>query len=212
MFLAVSEFVRTKHVEAGFPVDRLRVAPQFAWPTTPRQGPGEYFLYLGRLAQNKGTATLMDAWTERSGRLLVVGDGPEMSHLRSVAPPSVEFRGLVPADIVPELLRGARALLVPSLVYDAAPRVIAEAYAAGVPVLASRIGGLPEVVRDGESGMLITPGAPDEWAAAVERLSDDGESVRLGAGALRLWAERHRPDQSLSRLEDAYTTVLGSTG
>jgi glycosyltransferase involved in cell wall biosynthesis len=135
-----------------------------------------------------------------------------MAHLRSVAPPSVEFRGLVPADAVPELLRGARALLVPSLVYDAAPRAISEAYAVGVPVLASRIGGLPEVVRNGESGMLITPGAPDEWAAAVERLSDDGESLHLGAGALRCWSERHRPEQSLSRLDDAYITALERAG
>lgn len=209
LFLAVSDFVRVKHLEAGFAEDRLRVAPQFAWPTTPREGPGEYFLYLGRLAENKGAATLVDAWSERLGRLVIVGDGPQMAHLQSIAPPSVEFRGLVPSETVPELLRGARALLVPSLVYDAAPRAVAEAYAAGVPVLASRIGGLPEIVRDHESGMLLTPGAPEEWTAAIERLSDDRESVRLGSGALRLWSERHRPEHSLERLEGAYRAVLG---
>lgn len=208
VFLAVSDFVRTKHIEAGFAADRLRVARQFAWPTTRRQGPGKYFLYLGRLAQNKGAATLMQAWSERLGRLLVVGDGPQMAHLRSVAPSGVEFRGLVPGEAVPGLLRGARALLVPSLVYDAAPRAVAEAYAAGVPVLASRIGGLPEVVREDESGMLIEPGAPREWAAAVGRLADDGVAIRLGAGAHRLWSERHRPEQSLARLESAYRAAL----
>jgi glycosyltransferase involved in cell wall biosynthesis len=211
LFLAVSDFVRVKHVEAGFAEDRLRVAPQFAWPTTPREGPGEYFLYLGRLAENKGAATLVEAWSERLGRLLIVGDGPQMAHLRSIAPPSVEFRGLVPGEAVPQLLRGARALLVPSRVYDAAPRAVAEAYAAGVPVLASRIGGLPEVVRDDETGILITPGAPDEWAVAIERLSGDRESMRLGAGALRLWSERHRPEHSLERLEGAYGAVLGDS-
>jgi glycosyltransferase involved in cell wall biosynthesis len=208
-FLAVSDFVIDKHIKAGFSADRLQLARQFAWPTTPRKGPGDYFLYLGRLAQNKGAATLMEAWKGRPERLLVVGDGPQMDHLRSIAPAPVEFRGLVPADKVPDLLRGARALLVPSLVYDAAPRAVAEAYAAGVPVLASRIGGLPEVVRDGESGMLLSPSDPDEWAAAVERLSVDSESVRLGAGALRLWSEFHRPEHSLGRLEGVYKTVLG---
>lgn len=208
-FLAVSDFVREKHVRAGIAAERIEVAPQFAWPTTPREGPGEYFLYLGRLMENKGAATLVNAWSERLGRLLVVGDGPQMDYLRSVAPPSVELRGLVPAGAVPALLRGARALLVPSLVYDAAPRAIAEAYAAGVPVLASRIGGLPEVVRDGETGMLIAPGAPDEWTAAIERLADDDEATRLGAGALRLWSERHRPEQSLDRLESAYSAAMG---
>jgi glycosyltransferase involved in cell wall biosynthesis len=207
-FLAVSDFVRRKHIEAGFDADRLTVIPQFAWPTTRREGPGEYFLYLGRLAQNKGAATLMEAWSKRLGRLLVVGDGPQMAELRSVAPPAVEFRGLVPGEAVPGLLRGARALLLPSLVYDAAPRGVAEAYAAGVPVLASRIGGLPEVVREGESGMLLPPGATDEWAAAVARLTDDDEATRLGAGALRLWSERHRPQQRLASLEGAYRVAL----
>lgn len=211
MFLAVSDFVRTKHVEAGFAADRLRVSPQFAWPATPREGPGEYFLYLGRLVENKGLSTLIEMWSVQLGHLLVVGDGPQMDYLRSVAPPSVEFRGLVPGEAVPELLRGARALLVPSLVYDAAPRAVAEAYAAGVPVLASRIGGIPEVVGDGESGILITPGASGEWAAALTRLLDDDEAIRLGAGALRLWSEQHRPESSLSRLESAYHAVLERT-
>ncbi len=206
-FLAVSDFVRDKHIEAGIDASRVTVARQFAWPTIPRKGPGDYFLYLGRLAENKGAATLIEGWSEHLGRLLIVGDGPQMEHLRSIAPRAVEFCGLVRAETVPGLLRGARALLVPSLVYDAAPRAVAEAYAAGVPVLASRIGGLPEVVRDGESGMLLTPGAPDDWATAIERLLDDGESMRLGTGASHLWSTRHRPEHALNRLQDAYDTV-----
>lgn len=211
-FLAVSDFVRKKHVEAGISAERIGVAPQFAWPTEQRDGPGDYFLYVGRLTQEKGANSLIEAWQPGLGRLVVVGDGPEMTHLRSVASPDIEFRGLVPGDSVPGLLRGAKALLVPSLTNDPAPRSVTEAYAAGVPVLASRSGGLPEVVEDGESGILVAPGAPNEWAAAVERLTDDEESVRLGAGALRCWSEKHRPEQSLSRLEDAYKAVLEDTG
>jgi glycosyltransferase involved in cell wall biosynthesis len=207
-FLAVSEFVQRKHVEAGVSQERVAVAPQFAWPTERREGPGDYFLYLGRLTQEKGANALVDAWAPGLGRLVVVGDGPEMAHLRAAAAPNVEFRGLVPGSAVPALLRGARALLVPSLWDDAAPRSVTEAYAAGVPVLASRVGGLPESVRDGESGLLMTPGAPDQWTAAVERLADDGESVRLGDGALRMWSTRHRPEHSLGRLESAYAAAL----
>lgn len=207
-FLAVSEIVQEKHVQAGTAPERIQVTPQFAWPTRPREGPGDYFLYVGRLTREKGANALIEAWTPGLGPLLVVGDGPEMAHLRATAPSNVEFRGLVAADAVPALLRGARALLVPSLWDDAAPRSVTEAYAAGVPVLASRIGGLPEIVRDGESGLLVTPGASDQWAAAVERLADDSESVRLGTGAHRLWSARHRPEHSLGRLEGAYAAVL----
>jgi glycosyltransferase involved in cell wall biosynthesis len=211
-FLAVSDFVRNKHVEAGIAADRLVVTPQFAWPTERREGPGDYFLYLGRLTREKGANALIEAWESRLGKLVVVGDGPELSHLRAVASPAVDFRGLAPADAVPALLRGAKALLVPSLTNDPAPRSVAEAYAAGVPVLASRRGGLPEAVQDGESGMLIAPGATEEWIAAVERLADERESVRLGEGALRRWSERHRPEHSLRRLEDVYTAVVGRAG
>jgi len=207
-FLAVSDFVQRKHIEAGISQERVVVAPQFAWPTERREGPGDYFLYLGRLTQEKGANALIDAWAPGLGRLVVVGDGPEMAHLRAAAAPNVEFRGLVPASAVPALLRGARALLVPSLWDDAAPRSVTEANAAGVPVLASRIGGLPESVRDGESGLLMTPGAADQWTAAVERLADDSESVRLGDGALRMWSARHRPEHSLGRLESAYAAAL----
>jgi glycosyltransferase involved in cell wall biosynthesis len=211
-FLAVSDYVRKKHVEGGIAAERIAVTPQFAWPTERREGPGDYFLYLGRLTREKGANALIEAWEQRLGRLVVVGDGPELSRLRAVASPAVDFRGLMPGDAVPALLRGAKALLVPSLTNDPAPRSVAEAYAAGVPVLASRRGGLPEAIKDGETGMLIAPGATQEWIAAVERLADERESMRLGEGALRRWSESHRPQHSLRRLEDIYTAVVGRAG
>jgi glycosyltransferase involved in cell wall biosynthesis len=211
-FLAVSDFVRKKHLQAGISEGRIEVAPQFAWPTARREGPGDYFLYVGRLTREKGANLLIEAWTRNLGRLVVVGDGPEMGHLRAVAQPNVEFRGLVPGDAIPALLRAARALMVPSLANDPAPRSVTEAFAAGIPVVASRSGGLPEVVKDDESGLLATPGMADEWEAAVARLSDDDEAIRLGEGAWQCWSESHRPEHSLGRLEGAYATVLARAG
>jgi glycosyltransferase involved in cell wall biosynthesis len=82
-----------------------------------------------------------------------------------------------------------------------------EAYASGVPVVASRIGALPEVVEDGVTGLLAEPGDPGSWAAAVERLCDDGLSERLGEGAYRAWATRYTPEANLRRLEEIYAEV-----
>ena len=113
----------------------------------------------------------------------------------------------MPGDAVPALLRGARALVVPSLWDDAAPRSVTEAYAAGVPVLASRRGGLTESVVNEESGLLVTPGASNEWETAVRRLSNDEEALRMGEGAWRLWSDKHRPEHSLARLVSAYEAV-----
>jgi glycosyltransferase involved in cell wall biosynthesis len=208
-YLAVSGFVRRKYVEAGWPDDRIEVKSNFAWGSPRRGGPGRYFLYLGRLSPEKGVATLLAAWRRSSARLLVVGDGPAAQALRGGAPANVEFRPTVSPAEVPALIREARALLLPSLWYEAQPRVILEAYAAGVPVLASDLGALPEAVEH-DSGLLVPPGDAEAWSDAVERLSDDRESTRLGEGAWRLWRDRYSPERALQNLEDAYRRAVAS--
>jgi glycosyltransferase involved in cell wall biosynthesis len=210
-YLAVSEFVRRKHVEGGIQPDRIRVKANFAWPSEPRLGAGEYFLFLGRLASEKGVDTLLRAWEIDRPKfpLLVVGDGPEAASLRRSAPPGVEFRGQVSSDAVGAILAGARALMVPSRWYEAAPRSIIEAYAAGVPVMASDIGALPEAVVEGTSGSLVDTEDPTAWVECVRQL-DDAESERLGAGALSLWRERYGPRSGLEGLESAYREALGA--
>jgi glycosyltransferase involved in cell wall biosynthesis len=208
-YLAVSGFVRRKYVEAGWSGDRIEVKSNFAWDSPRREGPGRYFLYLGRLSSEKGIATLLSAWRRTSARLLVVGDGPTAEALNAGAPPNVEFRPPVSPAEVPALIREARALLLPSVGYEAQPRVILEAYAAGVPVLASDLGALPEAVPP-DSGLLVAPGDAGAWSYAVERLLDDRESERLGQGAWRTWRDRYSPERGLQNLEDAYRRAVAS--
>ncbi len=209
-FIAVSGFVREKYTEAGFDPSRIVVKPNFARPGPRREGPGAYFLYLGRLSPEKGVATLLRAWREDLGRLLVVGDGPEAPRLRRLAPGGVEFLGVVPHEEARRLVAQARAVVVPSICYEAFPRVVVETYAAGVPVVASRIGALPEVVEDGVTGLLAEPGDPASWTAAVERLLDDRFSERLGENAYLAWTQRYAPERNLAQLETVYRGARGS--
>src|SRR5205814_9628172 len=132
----------------GIAREGIIVKPNFAWPAERRTGPGEYLLFLGRLSSEKGVDTILRAAAgSRDGcPVVVVGDGPDADVLRRDAPANVTFRGQVDASDVPAILSRARALLVPSRWYEAAPRSIIEAYAAGVPVIASDIGALPEAV------------------------------------------------------------------
>lgn len=211
-FLAISSFVRMKYVEAGLAPDRVFVKPHFAWSSARREGPGDFFLYLGRLSPEKGVATLLEAWRGIKAKLLVVGDGPDATSLRALAPANVEFRGPVPAELVPDLLVGSRAVVVPSVSHEGAGKVVLEAYAAGVPVLASRAGGLPEVVQDGTTGLLLPPGDPVAWERAAERLLDDAESERMGEAGWRLWKEQYGPEQGLTRLEEAYRRASNLAG
>jgi glycosyltransferase involved in cell wall biosynthesis len=205
-FLAVSSFVKEKYIEAGFPPESIAIKSNFAWHAEVRKGAGDYFLFAGRLSPEKGVETLVKAWDRSLGRLLIVGDGPQGPMLRASAPDGVEFRGFVPGDQIPEILRGARALLFPSICYEAQPRIILEAYAVGVPVVASDMGGISELVKNGITGFVVPPDDADEWSRTIGHLRDDALALKLGANALRLWQSRYSPEQGLRNLEEAYET------
>lgn len=211
LFLAVSEFVRAKYVEAGFAAERIHVKPNFVWETRRRRGHGDYYLFLGRLSPEKGVDRLLDVWRlgQPPGRLLIVGDGPERARLSRAAPIGVGFRGAVRSDEVPEILARAKALVLPSVSYEGAPRSLLEAFAAGVPVIASATGALPELVEDNVSGLLVQSGNAGAWAAALEKLAVNEVADRLGEGAWRTWWEHYSPDRGLEELERAYARALG---
>jgi glycosyltransferase involved in cell wall biosynthesis len=209
-YIAISEFVRQKHIEAGFPKDKIGVKSHFAWPSERREGPGRYFLFLGRLSEEKGAQTLLRAWSSDTGTLIVAGGGPEEQRLRAMARGNVEFRGVVSEQEAERLIRGARSVIVPSICYEGAGRVVMEAYAAGVPVIASDIGGLAEAVRHEVSGLLFPPADVHSLAQAIERLGEDQESERLGEGAWRMWNEKYRPEQALSNSEQLYQFAIRS--
>jgi len=210
-FLAVSDFVRDKHIEAGFDPGRIRVKPNFVAAMPRREGPGEEFVFLGRLSEEKGLDRLVAVWRDVPARLVVVGDGPERARLEAAAPDTVEFRGAVPSAEVGEHLARARALVLPSICYEGAPRTVVEAFAAGVPVVANRHGALPTVVADGVSGLLVEASSPAGWRDALGRLLDDGVSRELGEGAYAAWTTRYSPEQGLSDLEAAYAAVTASS-
>lgn len=208
LYIAISEFVRKKHIEGGFSPDQIVVKPHFAWAVEPREGPGDYFVYLGRLSPEKGVTELVDTWRMVKARLLIIGDGPEASRLRASAAGNVEFRGVVQPDEVPALLRGARALLAPSLWHEGAGKVVLEAYAAGVPVLVSSAGALPEIVQDEVTGLVLPPTDAAAWVEAVDRLLDDAESERMGRSGWELWSARYSPERGLINLGSTYERVL----
>ena len=112
--------------------------------------------------------------------------------------------GTVSPARVDELLQESRALLLPARWNEPNPRSVAEAYAAGVPVIASNIGGLGEMVDHNVSGIRVPAGAPSGWAEALHTLMEDGASIRLGEGAFEQWRREYAPDRGLERLESAY--------
>jgi len=206
-FIVLSEFQRRKLVAAGLDAKRIVVRPNFAWPSKRRQVPGDYMLFVGRVSAEKGLVPLLSFWPQDMP-LVVAGDGPELEHARAIAPDGVRFLGAIEATQVLNLLQRARALVVPSLCYEPFGRVIIEAFAAGVPVIANSIGGIPEVVGENRSGLLVPPGNEAAWVDALTRLADDRESTRLGNGAYESWRENFSPELALRSLEQIYRETI----
>jgi glycosyltransferase involved in cell wall biosynthesis len=211
-FLAVSDFVRAKHIEAGFAAERIRVKPNFVTPLPRRNGAGEDFLFVGRLSPEKGLDRLVGIWHDVPARLVVVGDGPERARLQATAPETVEFHGAVDPGRVAGYLKRARALVLPSICYEGAPRTVVEAFAAGVPVLANRNGALPTIVDDGRTGLLVDPSRPADWVMAVTAMLDDETARAMGEAAYREWQARYSPERGIEDLESAYGSVTSRAG
>lgn len=207
-FLAISEFVRSKHVEGGFPGTKIRVKPHFCWPGVRRTSAGSYFLYLGRLSPEKGPLFLAANWRTEWGRLVIAGDGPQREAIKERARPGVELIGSVPPDEAATLVSNARSLLMPSICYEGAGKVALEAYAAGVPVVASRMGGIPEVVKEGSTGFLVDPENHSQWSHAIGSLMDDDLTTSMGNQAYEYWQEAFTPEQGVRHLEAAYADVI----
>lgn len=200
--VAPSRFLAAKIAEMGFRGD-VRVVPNGidAASIEPAGTPGDGFLYAGRLAIEKGVDTLVEAVRGSPGlRLTIAGEGPAGESLRRLAAPAgdrIVFAGTLPRAEVLRLARGARAVVMPSVWYENAPLAALEACAAGVPVVASDHGGLPEIVRDGETGVTVPAGSPDALAKALRALQDAPDLAhRLGRRGRAVVEQEYRlPDQ-----------------
>jgi glycosyltransferase involved in cell wall biosynthesis len=211
LFVSPSRFLRDKLVEFGTAPERIRVVPNGLAPERfrPAAEPGDGFVYAGRLSREKGLGTLVRAVARTEGvRLTVCGTGPAEADVheavaRSGAADRIELCGHLERDALQARLRGARAAVLPSEWYENAPMSALEALASGVPVVASRIGGNPELVRDGRTGLLFDPGDEAGLARCLVRLRESPElAAELGRrGRAMVEAEYSLADQVSAMLE-----------
>jgi glycosyltransferase involved in cell wall biosynthesis len=211
-FIALSRFARERLVAGGLPADRLVVKPNFVPdPLQQRASEGEFFLYLGRLSDEKGVDLLASAWSEALGKLIVVGDGPARTALErafSRHGGSVMMTGGLPRSECMRLLLRARALVMPSRWYEGFPMVVPESYARGVPVIGPGHGSFPEIVEHERSGLLFRPGDAPSLADAMGSLLGPGVSEKMGRRARAIYEERYTAERNLDRLTQIYTEAI----
>jgi glycosyltransferase involved in cell wall biosynthesis len=171
-----SRFFMEKFVEWGWPRDKFTYIPNYVDSTRfkPRYDGGSYFLYFGRLAREKGVGTLMRAAKTAGVKLKIAGTGPietELHALQAELQGDIEFLGYQSGDGLHTLIRDARAVVLPSEWYENAPMSVLESFALGTVVIGARIGGIPEMVIDGETGWTFESGNTDELIALLSRIS-----------------------------------------
>jgi glycosyltransferase involved in cell wall biosynthesis len=206
-FVVVSNAQGSRLRELGLPNGRTTALPNFA-PTShvaarSAASHGRYALVAGRLVEEKGYDTAIRAARAASVPLVIAGAGPDEPRLRRLADGSdVRFAGLVSSGALAELRREAAVVLVPSRWEEPCPYAVIDAFAAGVPVLASDRGGLPELVGP---GAVLEPGNIDGWVSRLRELWEDpARREEAGAAALQRARERLGEDRYYEALMRVY--------
>ena len=214
-YIALNDFCRSKYINGGLPADKLVIKPNFVQSialSTNSPIPNGV-LYVGRLSPEKGINVLAKACAPLSMlKVKVAGTGEQSTLLEKLE--NVELLGLQSPEAVRQLMAQSIALVMPSICFETFGLVIIEAFSVGTPVIASRIGVLPELVEDGVTGLLFNPGDADDladklqWAQAhPEQMRSMGEAARAKYEAF--YTAETNYQQLMTIYRDAIAEVQG---
>jgi glycosyltransferase involved in cell wall biosynthesis len=210
-FIVPSRFYIEKFREWGMPGVLFRHIPNFVATERyrPAYAPGRSFVYFGRVSREKGLRTLVRAAADARCPLVIAGSGPQLGELRALTADlnaKVEFPGFLSGDDLHSVVRNARAVVLPSEWYENAPMSVLEGYALGKPLIGARIGGIPELIRENETGVCFTSGDQASLTATLRDMAarSDGEIEGMGRRA-REWVENaFSPAAYRDRIVDVY--------
>ncbi|MES2663968.1 MAG: glycosyltransferase family 4 protein [Pseudomonadota bacterium] len=217
-YIALNEFCRQKFIQGGLPADKIMVKANFVdfpqLPAQDRQG----LLFVGRLSAEKGIEVLANAMQRiatqqiKQVKLRVAGTGPEAELMRKLS--GVTLLGALNGDTVREEMSQASALILPSIWYENFPRTLVEAFGCGLPVIASRIGALAELIEDGVTGLLFDVNNADDLAAKIQWAENNPEKMlAMGVNARNLYEKEFTAARNYTQLmhiyRDAYKAVEG---
>lgn len=207
-YIALNEFCRRKFIEGGLPAERIVIKPNFVDFDAPPVGNREGFLFVGRLSTEKGIETLVAAARQVDGiGIRVAGTGPEAHLLDGV--PGMQALGALDGDAVRRQMSSSVALVLPSIWYENFPRTLVEAMACGLPIIASRIGALADLVDDGVSGLLFEAGNAADLAEKLRWARDNPEALRaMGIRAREIYEEKFTARQNYVQLMAIYEEAM----
>jgi len=212
-FIVLTEFARQKFIQANFPSNKIAIKPNF---TNCEVSEAKFFdenkfkaLFVGRLSHEKGVSTLLSAWKKISLPLLIIGDGPLLENVKNSGLDTVIASGLLSSSEVSIKMSKASFLIMPSEWYEGFPMVLVEAFSHGLPVIASRLGGMAEIVEDGVTGLHFEAGNSDDLADKVLWLQNHPEECKeMGDNARRAYQEKYTSEINNKLLMQIYQEVI----
>ena len=213
-YIARTNFSRSKLIEGGLPADRIAIVPSFAPdPGKYGDGSGRFVLFAGRLAPEKGITTLLEAWARLHDAPLTLksaGDGPLREAVaRGADKGHFEYLGVLSRQEVQSLLLKASALVYPSDCYENFPLSIVEAFACGVPVIASGIGAMAEIIEHGRTGLHFQAGDAEALAETIQWVSTHPTEVRsMGRESRTEYLEKYTPKRNYQLLVELYGRAI----
>jgi len=211
VFISPSMFLKNKVEEMGFKgkiiylpnfVNLEDYRPQYDWQENS-------IVYFGRLSKEKGLFTLIEAMKGLNTKLKIIGEGPIKEGLelrvRSLELKNIEFLGYKAGDELKDEIRKSMFVILPSEWYENNPRSIIEGFALGKPAIGARIGGIPELVKDNETGLTFEPWNADDLKRRILQLIENPSEIsRMGKNARKMVNEELNPDIHYEKLMEIY--------
>lgn len=208
-YVALTDSVKRLHVIGGLPEDRISVKPNFVDGYSADEGlERSGFLYVGRISPEKGVNTLLNSMKSRPADLTIIGVGDDnIEHWASSL--GYSLLGSLPEQQAYQQMASSQAVVCPSEWYEPFGRVVVEAFSQATPVIASRIGGLAEIVEDGVTGLHFEPGNAEDLAAKITWASNHPEEMRrMGENARREYGMKYTPERNYEMLMDIYHQAI----
>jgi glycosyltransferase involved in cell wall biosynthesis len=211
IFISPSEFHK-KLISVRIDESKIRVLPNGVeiHRFEPRFDHDGYVLFFGRISPEKGIKTLLEAFSFLSPKpqLKIVGSGPLEDELQRTYGKTAEFLGYMSGEKLKNIIRGAACVVVPSECIENCSMTVLESMALGKPVIASRVGGIPEQIIDGKTGLLFEPGNATELAKKIKTLLADNHSlIAMGKAARQRVEEKYTIIQHMDGLLNIYSSL-----
>ncbi|MCP5444986.1 MAG: glycosyltransferase [Chromatiaceae bacterium] len=214
-YIALTQFAKKKFVEGGLPESRITVKSN-TLQETPEPGKGGFeVLFVGRLSPEKGIDVLLRAWREHGLQypLRIVGDGPLRNTVEQAVRDNayIRYTGALAPDKCLQVIAKSAVMVLPSLWYEGFPMTVLESYAVGTPVVASKIGSLSELVREGETGWTFPAGDSFSLAESLTAALENPQRLKTMRGRCREeFMSRYAPERNVSELLYIYQDVIES--